>query len=250
MAGNSSTYEIRKAANDNNIKRWQDWSYSINYVVDQFNDVITGLNERLNLAETTIEALNTKISQMSASVSQYVKLQYTNIELASSSKATYTKSCGVFSNSENNVVYIYSDTTLNGLYVNNTQVEKKKGTKFLPFIEIAGSDTGTIVNIKTKDTTKIGSNIKLYFSLDSSIDSLVPSSSTCELVVKLNYDTIVTKQLITLDKSQLTKTIIEKVPTPLELNPVKKFDTVIGQYSSLKTASNTAKLKAEYKKLQ
>jgi len=35
MTTNGSSYiEERRKNNENNLKRWQDWSYSINYVVD------------------------------------------------------------------------------------------------------------------------------------------------------------------------------------------------------------------------
>jgi len=43
--------------NESNLKQWQNWSVDINYVVSQFNDVVQNLTDKLELAETTANAL-------------------------------------------------------------------------------------------------------------------------------------------------------------------------------------------------
>jgi hypothetical protein len=43
--------------NESNLKQWQNWSIDINYVVSQFNDVVQNLTDKLELVETTANAL-------------------------------------------------------------------------------------------------------------------------------------------------------------------------------------------------
>ena len=251
-------YNLRKAALDNNIKQWQDWSVSINYVVDQFNDVIENLTERLDIAETTIEALMTKINHMDQT---YVKLQYNSITIMSN-RTYYTKTCGVYSDvSKNNpkypvnIVYVYSDRTVHGLYVNDQPVYEKHigdfsnntNSYYMPFMQFSGSNQGIILNIKTNDADKIGGNTNLYFSLDSTLGSLQPSQNddtTQQLQVKINYSSVAQKSLYTLDKSQLSQTIIKNTAMIDNKRAIDKDSVAIEQYSTTKTVANAAEQKS------
>ena len=248
-------YNLRKAALDNNIKQWQDWSVSINYVVDQFNDVIENLTERLDIAETTIDALMTKINHMDDT---YVKLQYNSITIMSN-RTYYTKTCGVYSDISkdgtskysSNTIYVYSDRTVHGLYVNNYPVYEKhignfsKNTNsyYMPFMHFSGSNQGVILNIKTNNADKFGGNTNLYFSLDSTLGSLAPKSNddiTQQLQVKINYASVTQKSLYTLDKSQLSQAIIKNSAMIDNKMAIDKDGIAIEQYSTTKTVANVA----------
>lgn len=259
MTNNGSSYvEERRNTNKNNIEKWQGWSQSINYVVDQFNDVITNLTDRLNIAETTIQALNTKMDLVCTYIgdAKYVKLQYDSIQIASSDKQQYAKTCGVFSfTGQNanipNIVYVYSKQTNNGVYVNNQPVyEKHIGdfsssdtTYYMPFMQFTGSDAGTIITIKTDNAEKLGNNLNLYFSIDSSIKNSSidePNDNIAKLAVNINYSPVVVKDLITLDKSKLSQAIINRTAIPAEMKAIDKLGTTIGQYTTINTPANMA----------
>ena len=257
MTNNGSTYiEERRKTNANNTERWQKWSQSINYVVEQFNDVITNLTDRLNMAETTIQALNTKINMICEDVNvRYVKLQYNSIQIASSDRQYYTKTCGVFScsninNTIPNIVYAYSTQTNKGLYINDQPVyEKHVGdfTYYMPFMQFTGSDAGTIITIKTDNAEKIGNSLDLYFSIDPSIKSASIGSGydsnnndIAKLTVNINYSRLVVKDLITLDKSKLAQTIINTTMIPAEMKTIEKQGISLGQYTTINTPAATA----------
>lgn len=252
-------YNLRKAALDNNIKQWQDWSVSINYVVDQFNDVIENLTERLDIAETTIDALMTKINHMDDT---YVKLQYSSLTIMSN-RTYYTKTCGVYSDVSksdtrysSNIIYVYSDRTVHGLYVNDYPVYEKHignfsnstNSYYMPFMQFSGSNQGVILNIKTNNADKIGGNTNLYFSLDSTLGSLAPSPTddiiTQQLQVKINYSAVTQKSLYTLDKSQLSQTIIKNTAMIDNKRAIDKDSVAIEQYSTTKTVANAAEQKS------
>jgi len=152
---------------------------------------------------------------------RYVKLQYNSIQIASSDRQYYTKTCGVFScsninNTVPNIVYAYSTQTNKGLYINNQPVYEKhvgdfsSDTYYMPFMQFTGSDAGTIIMIKTNNAEKIGNSLDLYFSIDPSINSASIGSGydsnnndIAKLTVNINYSQLVVKDLITLDKSKL-----------------------------------------------
>ena len=159
MAGNSSVYYLRQERSESNLKQWQNWSVDINYVVEQFNDVVNNLVERLNLAEMSIDALMVKIDNSSIN---YVKLQYNEISIQSSSKSIYSVPCGVFSNytdSDNNIVYVYANISAPGLYFDDNELElsynkgiiDKVNNTFTPTSAITYTNTANTVN--TSDTT-------------------------------------------------------------------------------------------------
>lgn len=262
MTNNGSTYiEERRKINANNIERWQKWSQSINYVVEQFNDVITNLTDRLNMAETAIQALNTKIDMMCTHVdTRYVKLQYNSIQIASSDRQYYTKTCGVFSCSSTNTavpntIYAYSTQTNNGLYVNEQPVYEKhigdfsidSDIYYMPFMQFTGSDAGTIITIKTDNAEKIGNSLDLYFSIDPSIKSASIGSGydsnnndIAKLTINVNYSQLVVKDLITLDKSKLAQTIINTTIIPGEMKAIEKQGISLGQYTTINTPATIA----------
>lgn len=252
-------YNSRKTALDNNIKQWQDWSVSINYVVDQFNDVIENLTERLDIAEATIEALSTKINHMDDT---YVKLQYNSISIISSNKKSYAKTLGVYSDVSkgatpqysSNTIYVYSDRTVHGLYINDNPVYEKHigdfsnntNSYYQPFMQFSGSDQGVILNIKSTNADKFGGITNLYFSLNSSLGNLSPSSTddiTQQLQVKINYSVVAQKSLYTLDKSQLSQTIIKNTAMVDNRMAIDKNGVAIEQYSTTKTVANAAEQK-------
>lgn len=241
-------YNSRKTALDNNIKQWQDWSVSINYVVDQFNDVIKNLTERLDIAETTIEALSTKINHINQT---YVQLQYSSITILSSERQYYTKTLGVYSNISSdtayssNTIYVYSDRTVNGLYVNDTHVQNIINSNYQPFMQFSGSDQGVILNIKSINADKFGGNTNLYFSLNSSLNNLQPNNDiTQQLQVKINYSAVAQKSLYTLDKSQLSQTIIKNTAMIDNKMTIDKDSVAVEQYSTTKTVANAAEQKS------
>lgn len=257
MTTNGSSYiEERRKTNMNNIERWQNWSQSINYVVEQFNDVITNLSDRLNIAETTIQALNTKIDILcKCTDTKYVKLQYDTIQIMSSDRTYYTKTCGVFSypgvtNTSvelPNIVYVYSTQSNKGVFVNNEKVYAKPvGEFYLPFTEFTGSDNGAIITIKTDNAQKIGKDLDLYFSINPSINSSsigskydYTNNDIAKLTVKINYSQVVVKELITLDDSKLSQTIVSTI-MPNEMNTIDKHGIQVGQYSVIGSPSNKA----------
>ena len=256
MAGNSSTFFLRREINDANIKQWQNWSVDINYVVDQFNNVVESLTDRIDMAETTINALNVKIQKMSEQLEaldlRYVKLQYDSIEIGSSKNAVYTRSCGVFSSvyGQPNVINVFAPKTITGLYINNTPVyEHHVGTYSNPFMQISGSDAGTVINIKADNISKMGEDIVLYFSVDpslndASIEHFDPDNNDiAKLIIKVRYSQVAQKQLITVDKSALAKTITEKVPMASDMITIDKFAKSVGKYSTIKTVANIASKK-------
>lgn len=272
MAGNSSTFYLRQTANEANIKQWQAWSVDINYVVSQFNDVVQNLTDKIELANTTINALNTKIDRLGKALDKkidevneritdhekiinsidlrYVVLQYDNVEICSSKNAMYAKSCGVFSSiyGEPNMVNVFAPKTIDGLYVNDSKVYNKSvGEYCQPFASFAGSTSGTIVTLKSKDIAKLGDDIELYFSIDSSIKNASmfnfdpTNNDIAKLVVKVNYSTVVAKPIITFDKSKLSKTLTNTTVMSTDAMPVSKYAAQFGQYSTLKTVAQTAK---------
>ena len=255
MAGNSSIYEMRKRQDDDNLKRWQDWSVSINYVVEQFNDVISNLTERLDMAESAIEALKYRIDNDN----NYVKLQNSELQIPSSDKSTYSRPCGVFSNVKDgaNIFYAYSNKTISGLYLNGSPVQYIESSETtsnitnLPFASFSGSETGTILSFKTDNATKIGGDIKIYFSLDSSLNfNNIIDDTTDILTLKINYGKQITKTLYTLDKSELSKTIVKNSAMVEMKESITKTGANIGQYSTVKTVATTAEQQSSVRSSQ
>ncbi len=113
----------------------------------------------------------------------------------------------------------------------------------MPFMQFSGSNQGIILNIKTNDADKIGGNTNLYFSLDSTLGSLQPSQNddtTQQLQVKINYSSVAQKSLYTLDKSQLSQTIIKNTAMIDNKRAIDKDSVAIEQYSTTKTVANAA----------
>lgn len=241
----------RQATNNDNINKWRNWSESINEVVSQFPIIVENLTERLDIAEMSIKALEEKISHMTLVDNKWVKLQQDTIEISSSKNAIYTKSCGVFSSVDSgkqNTIYVYSEKSISGLYINNTKLYASTiGGWAQPFVSFAGSDAGTMFQIKTDNTTKIGENIKLYFSTDPSIkfnDYRADNNDIARLTVKINYAQakIVTRPIIN-DNSKLNKVLQANTMNLAELEDVKTVEKVyvpVGQYSTINTPSRTA----------
>ena len=254
MAGNSSVFYLRQEVNDSNIKQWQNWSVNINYVVDQFNDVIQNLNDRLDMANITIEALQIKLNKAIQDIESlnYINLQYDFVEINSAKDITYTKPCGVFSANPigHNTINIFATKTIDGLYINNKPVYAHHiGDYNEPFTQIAGSDQGSIITIKSNNMTKIGSDIELYFAFDSSLkDNSIGSNfdpnndnDIARLKIKPIYSQVISKQLITLDKSALAKTLTKTTIMSTDAISVNKSSTPIGRYSTTKTIAQIAK---------
>ena len=241
----------RQATNNDNINKWRNWSESINEIVSQFPIIVENLTERLDIAEMSIKALEEKISHMKLEDNKWVKLQQDTIEISSSKNAIYTKSCGVFSSVDSgkqNTIYVYTEKSISGLYINNTKLYASAiGEWAQPFVSFAGSDAGTMFQIKTDNTTKIGENIKLYFSTDPSIkfiDYRADNNDIARLTVKINYAQakIVTRPIIN-DNSKLNKVLQANTMNLAELEDVKTVEKVyvpVGQYSTINTPSRTA----------
>ena len=241
----------RQATNNDNINKWRNWSESINEIVSQFPTIVENLTERLDIAEMSIKALEEKISHMKLEDNKWVKLQQDTIEISSSKNAIYTKSCGVFSSVDSgkqNTIYVYTEKSISGLYINNTKLYASAiGEWAQPFVSFAGSDAGTMFQIKTDNTTKIGENIKLYFSTDPSIkfiDYRADNNDIARLTVKINYAQakIVTRPIIN-DNSKLNKVLQANTMNLAELEDVKTVEKVyvpVGQYSTINTPSRTA----------
>ena len=242
----------RQATNNDNINKWRNWSESINEIVSQFPTIVENLTERLDIAEMSIKALEEKISHMKLEDNKWVKLQQDTIEISSSKNAIYTKSCGVFSSVDSgkqNTIYVYTEKSISGLYINNTKLYASAiGEWAQPFVSLAGSDAGTMFQIKTDNTTKIGENIKLYFSTDPSIkfnDYRADNNDIARLTVKINYAQakIITRPIIN-DNSKLNKVLQANTMTLAgELKDVKTVEKVyvpVGQYSTINTPSRTA----------
>lgn len=395
MAGNSSIYELRKRQDEDNLKRWQDWSVSINYVVEQFNDVVTNLTERLDMAESAIEALKIRIDMKD---NNYVKLQNSELQIPSSATSEYSCPCGVFSNVQDgaNIFYVYSNKTINGLYLNGIPVKyiessetasntstnnspnkaptirppkeddtttltntfvkdvvqayvEKYGRDSLsetgnwtittlddqgtgsatgggstppddtttlddgttlefyrtdngmdvivktnqlteekitevtntlndaeavqeiitslqtsnepssnttnsicfPFASFSGSETGTILTFKTDNATKISGDIKIYFSLNSSLNfNNIADDHTGMLSLKINYGKQTTKSLYTLDKSKLSKILIKNTAMAEQKEAITKTGANIGQYSTIKTVAAVAEQQSSVRSTQ
>ena len=244
----------RQATNNDNINKWRNWSESINEVVSQFPSIVENLTERLDIAEMTINALEEKIKHMqfNDNDNKWVKLQQDTIEISSSKDAIYTKSCGIFSSvdtSKQNTIYVYSEKSISGLYINNAKLYASTiGGWAQPFITFAGSDAGTMFQIKTDNTTKIGENIKLYFSTDPSIkfnDYNANNNDIARLTIKINYAQakVITRPIIN-DNSKLNK-ILQTNTTKLaeglkDIKTVEKVYVPVGQYSTINTPSRTA----------
>lgn len=242
----------RQATNNDNINKWRNWSESINEIVSQFPTIVENLTERLDIAEMSIKALEEKISHMKLEDNKWVKLQQDTIEISSSKDAIYTKSCGIFSSvstGKQNTIYVYSEKSISGLYINNTKLYASTiGEWAQPFVSFAGSDAGTMFQIKTDNTTKIGENIKLYFSTDPSIkfnDYRADNNDIARLTVKINYAQakIVTRPIIN-DNSKLNK-VLQANTTKLaeglkDIKTVEKVYVPVGQYSTINTPSRTA----------
>lgn len=242
----------RQATNNDNINKWRNWSDSINEIVSQFPSIVENLTERLDIAEMTIKALEEKISHMSLDDNKWVKLQQDTIEISSSKDAIYTKSCGIFSSvstGKQNTIYVYSEKSISGLYVNNTKLYASTiGEWAQPFVSFAGSDAGTMFQIKTDNTTKIGENIKLYFSTDPSIkfnDYRADNNDIARLTIKINYAQakVITRPIIN-DNSKLNK-VLQANTTKLaeglkDIKTVEKVYVPVGQYSTINTPSRTA----------
>lgn len=242
----------RQATNNDNINKWRNWSESINEVVSQFPTIVENLTERLDIAEMTIKALEEKINHMKLGDNKWVKLQQDTIEISSSKNAIYTKSCGIFScvsTGKQNTIYVYSEKSISGLYINNTKLYASTiGEWAQPFVTFAGSDAGTMFQIKTDNTTKIGENIKLYFSTDPSIkfnDYRADNNDIARLTIKINYAQakVITRPIIN-DNSKLNKVLqTNTMNLAKELEDVKTVEKVyvpVGQYSTINTPSRTA----------
>ena len=243
----------RQATNNDNINKWRNWSESINEVVSQFPSIVENLTERLDIAEMTIKALEEKINHMSTQGdNKWVKLQQDTIEISSSKDAIYTKSCGIFSSvdaGKQNTIYVYSEKSISGLYINNTKLYASTiGEWAQPFITFAGSDAGTMFQIKSDNTTKIGENIKLYFSTDPSIkfnNYSANNNDIARLTIKINYAQakVITRPIIN-DNSKLNKVLqTNTMNLAKELEDVKTVEKVyvpVGQYSTINTPSRTA----------
>jgi hypothetical protein len=242
----------RQANNNDNIKKWREWSNSINAIVSQFPSIVENLTERLDIAEMTIKALEEKIKHMNSGDNKWVKLQQDTIEISSSKEAIYTKSCGIFSSvdsSMQNTIYVYSEKSINGLYVNNTKLYASTiGEWAQPFTTFAGSDAGTMFQIKTDNMTKIGENIKLYFSTDSSIkfnDYNSDNNDIARLIIKVDYAPVrVNARPYINDNSKLSKVLqtnIVKLSDKLkDIKTVEKVHVPVGRYSAGNTPSRTA----------
>lgn len=259
MAGNSSTYFLRQEANKSNLDRWAAWSIGINHVVDQFNTVITDLSDRLEMAETTIDSLLIKINELqkanaAITAPDYVRLQYSQLEIASSDRQVYTRSCGVFSfdnkyhdDHVSNTVYVYSDRSVNGLYVNGATVYASKIGRFLtPFTEFTGSEKGIMAKIKTDNADKVlRENVNLYFSLDASIKdtSIDDPSVAAKLQLKIKYSPVVIKEIAPIDKkeSKLFTALTNVTPKIADTYVVQASLPVVSQYSVKETVAKTAK---------
>ena len=242
----------RQATNNDNINKWRNWSESINEVVSQFPTIVENLTERLDIAEMTIKALEEKINHMKSGDNKWVKLQQDTIEISSSKNAIYTKSCGVFSSvdpGKQNTIYVYSEKSISGLYINNTKLYASTiGGWAQPFVTFAGSDAGTMFQIKSDNTTKIGENIKLYFSTDPSIkfnDYSADNNDIARLTIKINYAQakVITRPIIN-DNSKLNKVLqTNTIKLSKEIKDVKTVEKVyvpVGQYSTTNTPSRTA----------
>lgn len=242
----------RQATNNDNINKWRNWSDSINEIVSQFPSIVENLTERLDIAEMTIKALEEKINYMKSGDNKWVKLQQDTIEISSSKDAIYTKSCGIFSSvstGKQNTIYVYSEKSISGLYINNTKLYASTiGEWAQPFVTFAGSDAGTMFQIKTDNTTKIGENIKLYFSTDPSIkfnDYRTDNNDIARLTVKINYAQakIITRPIIN-DNSKLNKVLQANTMKLAEglkdIKTVEKVYVPVGQYSTINTPSRTA----------
>lgn len=242
----------RQATNNDNINKWREWSNSINAVISQFPSIVENLTERLDIAEMTIKALEEKINHMKLGDNKWVKLQQDTIEISSSKEAIYTKSCGIFSSvdsSMQNTIYVYSEKSINGLYVNNTKLYVSTiGGWAQPFVTFAGSDAGTMFQIKTDNMTKIGENIKLYFSTDPSIkftDCTSDNNDIACLTIKVDYASVrVNVRPSINDNSKLSKllqTNIVKLSDELkDIKTVEKVHIPVGRYSAGNTPSRTA----------
>ena len=242
----------RQATNNDNINKWRNWSDSINEIVSQFPSIVENLTERLDIAEMTIKALEEKINHMKLGDNKWVKLQQDTIEISSSKDAIYTKSCGIFSSvstGKQNTIYVYSEKSISGLYVNNTKLYASTiGEWAQPFVTFAGSDAGTMFQIKSDNTTKIGENIKLYFSTDPSIkfnDYSADNNDIARLTIKINYAQakVITRPIIN-DNSKLNK-VLQANTTKLaeglkDIKTVEKVYVPVGQYSTINTPSRTA----------
>ena len=183
---------------------------------------------------------------------KWVKLQQDTIEISSSKDAIYTKSCGIFSSvstGKQNTIYVYSEKSISGLYVNNTKLYASTiGEWAQPFVTFAGSDAGTMFQIKSDNTTKIGENIKLYFSTDPSIkfnDYSADNNDIARLTIKINYAQakVITRPIIN-DNSKLNK-VLQANTTKLaeglkDIKTVEKVYVPVGQYSTINTPSRTA----------
>lgn len=242
----------RQATNNDNINKWRNWSESINEVVSQFPTIVENLTERLDIAEMSIKALEEKISHMTLVDNKWVKLQQDTIEISSSKNAIYTKSCGIFSSvdpGKQNTIYVYSEKSISGLYINNTKLYASTiGGWAQPFVTFAGSDAGTMFQIKSDNTTKIGENIKLYFSTDPSIkfnDYRADNNDIARLTIKINYAQakVITRPIIN-DNSKLNKVLqTNTIKLSKEIKDVKTVEKVyvpVGQYSTTNTPSRTA----------
>lgn len=242
----------RQATDNDNINKWRNWSDSINEIVSQFPSIVENLTERLDIAEMTIKALEEKINHISLGDNKWVKLQQDTIEISSSKDAIYTKTCGIFSSvstGKQNTIYVYSEKSISGLYVNNIKLYASTiGEWAQPFVSFAGSDAGTMFQIKTDNTTKIGENIKLYFSTDPSIkfnDYRADNNDIARLTIKINYAQakVITRPIIN-DNSKLNK-ILQTNTTKLaeglkDIKTVEKVYVPVGQYSTINTPSRTA----------
>ena len=102
--------------------------------------------------------------------------------------------------------------------------------------------------IKSDNTTKIGENIKLYFSTDPSIkfnDYKADNNDIARLTIKINYAQakVITRPIIN-DNSKLNK-VLQANTTKLaeglkDIKTVEKVYVPVGQYSTINTPSRTA----------
>lgn len=247
MAGNSSLYEWRKQINNANIDQWKSWSVDINYVVEQFNNVIQTVTDRLGTIENSIESLMIRCNEMEKyieAIPPYVKLQHKEIDINSCKVAAYAKTCGVFSHTTNeNKIYVYVNKTVKNLFVDGVQVESNTNDNnaYLPFMDFSGSVNGTIHTIKTDNADKFN-DIKLAFSFNDTLTSFTPNdSSTAILDVKITYHSVVIPKIQTIDKSSLSTAIINQQPVIENTQVIDKQAMSINQYSTVKTVASISK---------
>lgn len=276
MAGNSETFKSRQKINEANIKQYQSWSVGINYVVQQFDDTVARLQEQLDAANMSIDALITRldtaekvIHDISAELARaefnYVRLDSNSLVAYSAPTYYYTYPCGVFSNifNEDNIVYVYSDTTVKGVWFDDDQFTyiggKSTGNTqyYLPFGVFSGSNAGSMHIIKTFNASKIKKDVNLYFSFKNRFESSKLDNITvydaennkipaAKFTLKISHSNVVPKSLETVNQSKLSEVMIQNsMQVTSETMMTSKVahtykGKAIGQYSATKTVASIA----------